>query len=93
MRFVVAALLVVAAAAAVGAYREGLDGATLTGASSGGPCRLGWEKAEHVGSLPGRRKEVSGFVASAGRRNLAWMAATRATRPPCTPSPSTRTGR
>jgi hypothetical protein len=73
LRFVVAGLLVVAVAAAVGAYREGLDGATLTGSTVGGPCSLRWGRAEHVGSLPGRRQEVSGFVASAGRTNMAWM--------------------
>lgn len=73
LRFVVVGLVLVAVTAAVGAYREGLDGATLTGSTTGGPCSLRWGKAEHVGSLPGRRREVSGFVASGGRKNTAWM--------------------
>jgi hypothetical protein len=68
----VAALAVVAAAATGGACWPD-DGATLTGLPAGAPCSLQWHEAELAGSLPGQRKEVSGFVASAGRKNLAWM--------------------
>ena len=71
-RFLAAGLVVLAGAVA-GAC-PGADGkAPLAGLPAGRPCGLGWDEAERVGKVPGRRREVSGFVASDRRRNVAWM--------------------
>ncbi|MGH9023023.1 MAG: hypothetical protein ACRDV9_07980, partial [Acidimicrobiia bacterium] len=72
LHFLAAGVAVAVAAAAVGAC--GKDGGVrLSDLAPGRQCSLSWGPAERVGSLPGERKEVSGFVASAGQRNVAWM--------------------
>jgi hypothetical protein len=60
-------------AVATGACGDAGGGGPLAGLAAGEVCGLRWDKAERVGEVPGPRKEVSGFVASAGRRNVAWM--------------------
>jgi hypothetical protein len=40
----------------------------------GNPCGATWGPAREIGRIPGQRKEVSGFVASARYRGVAWMA-------------------
>jgi hypothetical protein len=66
-------LAVVIAVLAAGACSAGGDGAALSGLPAGVRCGVHWGEAERVGSLAGERKEVSGFVASARRKNVAWM--------------------
>jgi hypothetical protein len=39
----------------------------------GRPCGATWSRAVEIGRIPGQRKEVSGFVASARNPGVAWM--------------------
>jgi hypothetical protein len=68
-----AALLAIVLVVMAAACSSGGDGPALTGLSTGMPCSLRWSEAEEVGALPGERREVSGFVASAERKSIAWM--------------------
>lgn len=70
LRTSIAALVVLVVAGAC----WGRDGGTsLADLPAGEPCGLHWAGAERVGELPGERREVSGFVASALKKNVAWM--------------------
>ena len=42
-------------------------------APGGEPCGRTWGPAVEIGRIPGQRKEVSGFVASARNPGVAWM--------------------
>ena len=42
-------------------------------AAGGKPCGRSWGPAVEIGRIPGQRKEVSGFVASARYPGVAWM--------------------
>jgi hypothetical protein len=67
------ARLAIAVMGVAAACSSGGDGPTLTRLQAGTPCGLRWAEAEMVGTVPGERKEVSGFVASAEHLNVAWM--------------------
>jgi hypothetical protein len=46
---------------------------SLPAPGGGGRCRSSWGPAVEIGRIPGQRKEVSGFVASARHPGVAWM--------------------